>query len=34
MPMIGIYKSMLSKWSNIGKPWNLSAQNINDILSI
>ncbi|PYE36461.1 YfbU family protein [Psychrobacter fozii] len=34
MPMIGIYKSMLSKWSSIGKPWNLSAQNINDILSI
>ena len=33
-PMISIYKRMLSKWKHIGKPWNLSAQHINDILSI
>lgn len=33
-PMISIYKKMLSKWEDIGKPWNLSSQNVNYILSI
>ena len=34
MPMVSTYKKMLSKWEEIGKPWNLNAQNINYILSI
>lgn len=34
MPMISTYEKMLSKWRDIGKPWNLNAQHINDILSI
>lgn len=33
-PMISTYEKMLSKWIDKGRPWNLNAQDIDDILSI
>lgn len=33
-PMVSTYEKMLSKWEDIGKPWNLNAQHINDIFNI